>query len=532
MNSMHPHHCVGKQRGAALMVMLVIIVVGGAALLLSALNSSKVKLSRQDATSTALAQAKEALIGRAVKDPELPGSLPCPDINDDGSAESTVSPTPGNCPSYIGRLPWKSLGLPDLRDGSGERLWYVLSSSFRDYIASNPINSDTTGNLTINGNTSANNVVAIIFSAGNVLSGQSRSSTQTALCATTSTTVTENLCATNYLEGGNGNLNTLANPNLAFQTNPSSDQFNDQIIHITHTQLFTPVEMRIAREVKKCLDDYALADGDKYPWASPDLTYTGVYAIQFGWIPAVPNTATSAGGSSYSTPAAQTLADALNALQGALDAYNANPTATNKTALNNISSIVIGLKNSVAGVSSSTIDRAGDYGIFFANGARTYSEATTKNNDAFSALNTAYPPTAASADASMPNTSWNTIASCNTLLNSSAYWANWKQSVFFKVANGYQPGSSASCNPGSTCLTVNGSGNTTAGNHNDYRATVIVARHAISQTRPSANTADYLEGNNFTQAIPNTFETYKSSDASYSTINDLVLCLDGKVNCK
>src|SRR5690606_298057 len=28
----------------------------------------------------------------------------------------------------LGRLPWKTLGLPDLRDGHGERLWYAVST--------------------------------------------------------------------------------------------------------------------------------------------------------------------------------------------------------------------------------------------------------------------------------------------------------------------------------------------------------------------------------------------------------------------
>jgi hypothetical protein len=31
----------------------------------------------------------------------------------------------------LGRLPWKTLGLPDLRDGDGERLWYAVSSATR-----------------------------------------------------------------------------------------------------------------------------------------------------------------------------------------------------------------------------------------------------------------------------------------------------------------------------------------------------------------------------------------------------------------
>jgi hypothetical protein len=31
----------------------------------------------------------------------------------------------------LGRLPWKTLGLPDLRDGHGERLWYAVSTKYK-----------------------------------------------------------------------------------------------------------------------------------------------------------------------------------------------------------------------------------------------------------------------------------------------------------------------------------------------------------------------------------------------------------------
>ena len=49
----------------------------------------------------------------------------------------------------IGRLPWKTFGLPDLRDGSGERLWYALSPNFRDNPSVSPLNSDTRGSITV-----------------------------------------------------------------------------------------------------------------------------------------------------------------------------------------------------------------------------------------------------------------------------------------------------------------------------------------------------------------------------------------------
>ena len=123
MRPTRPQPAQARQRGAALMLMLVIVVMGIAAALVGSLSTTALKNARQETTAVALAQAKDALIGRAVSDNNMPGSLPCPDTNDDGSAELLSG---NDCPSYIGRLPWKTLDLPDLRDGSGERLWYAL----------------------------------------------------------------------------------------------------------------------------------------------------------------------------------------------------------------------------------------------------------------------------------------------------------------------------------------------------------------------------------------------------------------------
>jgi hypothetical protein len=523
-----------RQRGAILLIMLVIMVIGALALFVSSLNSSNPQISRNKETADALAKAKEALIARAVADLTSPGSLPCPDADGDGSADLFSG---NQCPYYIGKLPWKTLGLPDLRDGSGEELWYAVSPNFRDFASANPINSDTQGTLNITGTTTASNVIAIVFSAGNVLSGQDRSSTPAA-CTTTGTSIAANLCATNYLEGSNANLSTAATPNTAYQTAASSSTFNDQMIYITHEQLFAPVEIRIAREAKKCLDDYAAVDGSKYPWAADA---TGI-TTQFGWFPDTPNTDTSPGGSvtggSYGNSSAQTLADALTALQNAIDAYNASGTSTNKSALNTAANTVIGLKYSVTGVSSSTIDTAGDFGKDFANGITTYTTASGKVTDTFTALNAVYPPL--SVDSSMPNTSWSSIPTCNTLINGS-YWANWKQSVFYQISSGYEPGSSASCTTTTApyCIKVNGSGSTGPGNHNDYRAVVIVGRQALlGQTQPSTSMTDYLDGNNQSPgSAPPTFETYQTSDNTsapnnYSNINDLVVCADGNNYCQ
>lgn len=152
-----------SQRGAALMMLVLLVSVGALAVFVSGLNRATHQLERDRITNEALARAKEALIGRALTDDNRPGSLPCPDTDNDGVAESACSS------SLMGRFPWKTLKTGDLRDGSGERLWYELSANFRDQVSSEPLNSNTSGTLDSGG------VAAKIYSPGPMISTQDRS---------------------------------------------------------------------------------------------------------------------------------------------------------------------------------------------------------------------------------------------------------------------------------------------------------------------------------------------------------------------
>lgn len=254
------------------MVMLVVMVLGAATILVSSLGSSALQTERDKTTAKALAQAKEALIGRAVADAGRPGSLPCPDNNNDGYAEPSCSSS-----SDVGRLPWKTLGLPDLRDGSGERLWYAISLNLRD--TGSTINSDSAGQLTVTGTTSLSSVAAIVFAPGAPLSGQTRNSPE-------QNTVINNTVS-NYLESDNANGDTVFVANLA------SDTFNDRLLAITTDQIFPLVAKRIATEVSNCLQDYAANNLNRYPWAAPlDPSQPPIYSdhkdTMFGRLPEPP----------------------------------------------------------------------------------------------------------------------------------------------------------------------------------------------------------------------------------------------------
>ena len=160
-----------RQCGYGVLIALVILVLGSLYGLTRGLSQATAQTKHDDHDQAVLRQARDALVARAALDVNRPGSLPCPDTNDNGSAELLA----GNaCPSYIGRLPWQTLGLPDLRDSTGERLWYVLSQPFTDSSAS-VINSDTQGTVTMTGLAPATNVIALVFAPGAALGGQNRS---------------------------------------------------------------------------------------------------------------------------------------------------------------------------------------------------------------------------------------------------------------------------------------------------------------------------------------------------------------------
>ena len=267
------------QRGAALLLLLLLLVVGSAYLMVSRLevNTSAADRARHDAQ--VLAQAKDALIGYAVKDTNRPGEMPCPDFNDDGQIDITIDYSGTNCKTLVGWLPWKTLGLPDLRDSSGSRLWYALSDPFHAN-GTAKLNSATLGQLTIGGTTTMNNVVAIVIAPGASLGSQLRPSTDATGLA-------------NYLEGTNKN----ASPNTNFETRVASSTFNDVLLPITHDELFSVVDKRILKEIAQSFEAYR-ADPDHdpatnvtaYPWLSPyanptSAVFEGVAGTMQGQLP-------------------------------------------------------------------------------------------------------------------------------------------------------------------------------------------------------------------------------------------------------
>lgn len=247
----HPRH----QSGAVLLIMLVILIVGATAMLLRSLSSTTMRMERDKITANALAQAKEALIGYAASHPTLPGSLLCPDINNDGSSDISGQ----NCTAYIGRFPWQQLKLPDLRDGNGDCLWYALSPVFRNVFPASsrsplvfPLNSNTLGQLNVFDNAGIqlpfppNPVIAIIFSPGAPLNSQDRAAT-----AGPSTVCGGNNNANNYLDSASGiNNATGGGTATSFIAADMSATFNDKLLYITASQFFPSINKRVAAEIR------------------------------------------------------------------------------------------------------------------------------------------------------------------------------------------------------------------------------------------------------------------------------------------
>ncbi len=244
-----------KQTGAALLLFILLLVVGATTMLVSKMNKAATQYYRDDVTMTALMKAKEALIGYAVSYPDNPkfkdinagpGFLPCPDTDGDGEPNGAC----GGAPNFaLGRLPWVEIGLDDVRDSAGEQLWYSLSNNYRNNPKTFPLNSETVGELTLNGN-AAGEVVAVIMAPGFSFDGQNRPSNT----------------ASDYLE--DDNKNTVPNKTNANFVSFSSGDFNDNILVITKQELMAAVEKRVMGTIAKELNEYRnrFGGGAAYPW--------------------------------------------------------------------------------------------------------------------------------------------------------------------------------------------------------------------------------------------------------------------------
>lgn len=170
------------------MAIMAIVVIASLMAIVDRLGSAQARLRRALDAGAAMATAKAALIAHAVSyrdvhPDESFGFLPCPDTSGSGTEQMPCGKA-GKI--SIGLLPYKTLGLPDLRDADGNCLWYVVSGSFKTNPKTSPFNWDTRGDISVRnaaGTTLAapddgsGGAAAVIVAAGAPLASQRRSGT-------------------------------------------------------------------------------------------------------------------------------------------------------------------------------------------------------------------------------------------------------------------------------------------------------------------------------------------------------------------
>lgn len=335
-----PERFPAKQRGAALLLGLLMLVMAMLTGLFWNIERFSSRTERDKITATSLARAKDALISAAASadlSSGRPGELPCPALDDDGNAASSCSTQA----SRIGRLPWRTLGLPNLRDGSGEVLWYALSANYRKNGPS--INSDTPGTITVRDlqgspifdAAAGTGAVAVVIAAGPPFTRPTSVSDASPYVQTRSGAGTS--LPANYLDLANGEDNGDFADGSAngFINGPIRDASgnvvsNDQVLAISRDELMAATERRVAREVKACVEQHAdssLNASHQFPWPAPlsASNYKGKAGSYFGQVPAyqpgvnlqdfVQKTLSDLSNARASVASATTASDQLTALQ-------------------------------------------------------------------------------------------------------------------------------------------------------------------------------------------------------------------------
>lgn len=514
------HNTTGKawrsQHGVALMVMMIIMVLGTALYLVTALNTVGQSIRRDQVSFDALNEAKEALIAYATTQGDIagtprPGDLPCPDTNNDGTAE-------GSCVAgAIGRLPYKTLGMTELIDKEGEKLWYAISGNFRPRsITGTDLNSNTAGTLNVydsDGATlltpSSDRAVAVIIAPGITVGSQLRS------------TSSEQLNAANYLEAdpnspspNNANNAVTGGPFIAATEGTS---FNDKLVYIKASQLRPAIEKRVAGELRKLLETYYTA-WNAFPFAVP---FTN------------PNTATFSGssGTYYGLPPF----DPIFGPNTNLPAWNATPTisfsnggsylayctrrdgswtnsrwrcckdsscsSTNTTIPAGVTVTITGRLNHVGkgfwkpfditdNVTYQVRARNSSGNTVLASSLLDNVSVTGTLNYSDGSATVVFSGTGKSGGSTLQRIELRDITALSTVFPDWLSANKWEQFMYYATSPGYAPGGAHSCTP--YCISLD----------SKTSSAVVVATSATltSQTRPSSSLSNYLEGSNLTPA--------------------------------
>ena len=249
------------QNGIALLVLVIVLALTFTTYYFSNISLIEINVDNVTKTRLALKQAKQALLAYATLrsdvakpsfQPGKYGYLPCPaNTNGDGNSMGSCGIAKTN---YLGWFPWRSLGMAPLKDSNGDCLFYAVSSTYKYNPEAGMLNEDTNfgmfqvidqNNNIIFGDTAQDRVVAIVFSAGTVLAGQSRNKDPDTECGEDANNFDAYLDAFEVAPGDIVNNSDVDDVNTdridRFVQAASVDNegvFNDQFIVITRDEIW------------------------------------------------------------------------------------------------------------------------------------------------------------------------------------------------------------------------------------------------------------------------------------------------------
>jgi hypothetical protein len=274
------------QSGVAALLFIAALIGGVAWLTIGALaNSARGTAERETRTGLALQSGKQALLAYVAKQAattteNTPGRLPCPEsLSQPGTtSEGIAPPIVGlfpTCPS-VGRLPWKTLGIDQPRDGSGEPLWYAVATGTWALVNSSTslsINPGLANQLAYDG--APNAVVAVIIAPGTAMNTLSMTSPP---AGCTQVGQQANRYALPYVPA---NFLECSNATGSYLTITPTDWGNDRTLSITAAEVMAAimgaVADRLQRQVAPALADWRATDSNTL-WGNNFLAYASTFS--------------------------------------------------------------------------------------------------------------------------------------------------------------------------------------------------------------------------------------------------------------
>lgn len=244
------------QKGMVVWLSLILLIGISGGMLTASRERRLAQTASDQQSQQALRFAHHALLAYALQPLGLtacesncprPGDLPCPDRNGDGVAESSCTQSS----QRFGRLPWKTLGVGELRDGSGELLWYAVSNRYKNNPRILPLNLDTPGSWSVifqpgaRYDASVGQGVAAVILAPNVPIMRSDGLQQVRTAQTSQ-------LATHYFEVFDGYDNAQAQEDAAIGMIAAapSPHFNDALSVVSASEMHHAMQLQVLSALK------------------------------------------------------------------------------------------------------------------------------------------------------------------------------------------------------------------------------------------------------------------------------------------